>query len=92
MAQGLQILQGDDAFNITKSDTLDIISDANNTKGHKHCLVHNRDAGGEVKVTTINGTDITVYIAQGDVFPLEVKRIWSTGTIPTNLVAIVGKV
>lgn len=91
MAQSTQLLQGDDAFVITKSDSVDISGDANNTKGYKHCLVHNLDAGGNVKVTTINGTDITVYIAQGDVFPLEVRRIWSTGTAPINLVAIVGK-
>lgn len=90
-AQSLQLLQGDDAFVITKSDANDITSDANNTKGYTSCFVHNRDASGDIKVRTLNGVDITVYIPQGQVFPLAVKRIWSTGTTPTNLVAIVGK-
>ena len=90
-AQSLNVIQGHDGFVITKSDSLDIVSDGNNTHGYTFCLVHNLDAGGNVKVTTVNGTDLTVYIAQGDIFPLAVKRVWSSGTTPTNLVAIVGK-
>lgn len=89
--QSLNVLQGHDGFPITRSDSTDIVADPGNTRLYKHCLVHNRGAGGDVKVTTVQGTDLTVYIAQGDIFPLAVKRVWLTGTTPTTLVGIVGK-
>lgn len=92
--QSFPSLQADDAFNITVSDTVNISGDANNTKGYKFCFVHNKGVGGLVKVTTVNGTDITVYINQGATCELAVSRVWSTGTdsgITTTLVAFVGK-
>ncbi len=80
-----------DGFAITRSDTVDVVGDSANTKLYKSVLVHNRSAGGDVKVTTVDGTDLTVFIAQGDVFPLAVRRVWLTGTTPTALVGLIHK-
>lgn len=47
-------------------------------------------SGGSVKVTTAQGTDVTFAGLQpGAVIPVQVIRVWSTGTSPTtNLVRI----
>ena len=45
-------------------------------------------ASGAVKLTTVNGTDLVVYIAAGTVFPIRAQRIWSTGTAATGIVAL----
>lgn len=50
-------------------------------------------AGGDVKVTTAQGTDVTfVGLQAGQVIPVQVRRVWSTGTTVTtpntNLLAI----
>lgn len=85
-------LQASDAFSITKSDTDDIVDDPNNSANlYKFCYVHVVGASGDVKVTTVDGTDVTVYGTQGSVIPLLVRRVWSTGTTAGNLVAFVGR-
>ena len=44
---------------------------------------------GAVKVTTAQGSDITFNsIPGGTVLPLQVIRVWSTGTVATNIVRI----
>lgn len=51
MSQALfPALQGSEGFDITPSDTLDVFSDPNNKVGVRHIYVHNRSAGGEVRV------------------------------------------
>jgi hypothetical protein len=50
-------------------------------------------AAGNVKVTTAQGTDVTfVGLQAGQVIPVQVRRVWSTGTTVTtpntNLLAI----
>lgn len=47
-------------------------------------------AGGSVKVTTADGTDITFTgLNAGSVIPVQVIRVWSTGTTTTSgIVAI----
>jgi hypothetical protein len=50
-------------------------------------------APGSVKVTTAWGTDVTFAgLAAGQVIPVQVRRVWSTGTTVatpnTNLLAI----
>lgn len=84
---------GEDAFPITKSDTLDLVQDPGNSGavGAKYplCVVYT-GSGGDIKVTTARGTVVTFAGTQpGDRLPLAVKRIWSTGTVATNMVAIV---
>lgn len=45
--------------------------------------------GGAVKVTTAQGSDVTFSgVAAGTVIPVQVLRVWSTGTTATNMVAV----
>jgi hypothetical protein len=43
-------------------------------------------ASGSVKITTVDGSVMTVYLAQGLIKPIEVTRVWSTGTTATGIV------
>lgn len=44
---------------------------------------------GAVKVTTAQGTDVTFLgVPAGFVIPVQVRRVWSTGTTATNLIRI----
>lgn len=44
---------------------------------------------GNVKVTTAQGTAVTFNgLPAGAVIPVQVLRVWSTGTTATNMVAI----
>jgi hypothetical protein len=46
-------------------------------------------SGGNVKVTTAQGDDVTfVGVLSGSVVPVQVIRVWSTGTSATNLLRI----
>ncbi len=45
---------------------------------------------GALKVTTVGGQEVTIpsgALAAGIIHPLQVKRIWSTGTGAANIVA-----
>lgn len=45
--------------------------------------------GGNVRVTTFNGDDVTfVGVLAGAVLPVQVVRVWTTGTTATNMLAI----
>ena len=43
---------------------------------------------GSVRVTTLGGDTVTVFVAAGGVFPLRASRIWATGTTATGIVAL----
>ena len=44
---------------------------------------------GAVKVTTAPGTDVTFTgVPPGFVIPVQVRRVWSTGTTASNIVRI----
>jgi hypothetical protein len=44
---------------------------------------------GNCKVTTVRGDTVTFNgLSQGDFIPVKVKRIWSTGTTTTNMIAL----
>lgn len=45
--------------------------------------------GGNVRVTTVNGTDIVIPVTSGFLLPLSVTRVWSTNTTASNIVALV---
>lgn len=83
----------EDAFAITPSDTLDIVSDAGNVDGYTHCYVMNVAAGATVRVMpagSITATPVTVYIPQGGVCPLAVRRVYNTTpTPPAGLIGLV---
>ena len=44
---------------------------------------------GDVKVTMAGGEDVTFTgLSAGSVYPIRVKRVWSTGTTATNLLVL----
>jgi len=40
---------------------------------------------GNVKITTIAGTDVTIAILAGETRDIAIKRVWDTGTTATGL-------
>lgn len=43
---------------------------------------------GTLRVTTVEGTTATIFVAAGIAFPIRVTRIWNTDTTATNIVAL----
>jgi hypothetical protein len=43
---------------------------------------------GTVRVTTLDGDTVDVYVAAGVAFPLRVTRVWATGTNATGIRAL----
>lgn len=44
---------------------------------------------GNCKVTTVRGNAVTFNgLSEGDILPVKVRRVWSTGTTATNLIAL----
>lgn len=43
---------------------------------------------GTVRVTTVQGTTATVFVAAGVTFPIRAARVWATDTTATNIVAL----
>jgi hypothetical protein len=90
-------LQASDAFIITPSDTGDITGDAGNVNDYPFIYVHCSGNAGLVYVSPVDAPDLTttydvpLYLAQGATAPLQVKKVWSTGTTATGLTALVGK-
>jgi hypothetical protein len=68
-----------DAAAVTPSDTVDLTTPAVVYVG----------VSGSVQVTTAQGTTVTFAgVPAGFVIPLQVRRVWSTGTTASSLVAI----
>lgn len=90
----LPSLQSSYGFAITPSDSADISADAGNVHGFKFCYVQIVSASGNVKVDTSEGDTITLYGVQGDVLggnmPVQVRRVYATGTAVTSLVGVNG--
>lgn len=89
-------LQATNGFAITASDTVDIKSDAGNTEGVSAVYLHNVAAGATCRVLpagqTGTVTPITIYLSQGQVFPLAVKRVYATSPVPpSGLIGLYGK-
>lgn len=76
MAKGSDPASG--AYAVTASDTVDF------TLPGKVCRGLNVATSGTYKVTTNQGEDVSVYIAAGIAFPLNVVRVWSTGSDATS--------
>jgi hypothetical protein len=95
--QAKQSLQATDAFPITPSDSGDITGDAGNVNDYPIVYVHCTGTAGLVYVTPADAPDLTttydvpIYLALGQVSPLVVKKVWSTNTTATGLVALVGR-
>lgn len=67
------------AFAITTSDTADFAN-------HPRAIYVGTT--GDIKVTTILGDTVTFSSVAVGVLPVQVKRVWSTGTTASNLVGL----
>ena len=65
--------------NISPNDTADL---ANVSRAL------NVASSGSVRVTTVEGSEATVYIVAGNAFPVRVSRVWATGTTATGIVVM----
>lgn len=90
----LPSLQSSYGFAITPSNSADISADAGNTHGFLWCYVHIAGTSGAVKVDTSEGDTVTLYGVQGTVLggsmPVQVRRVYSTGTAATSLIGVNG--
>lgn len=68
-----------DAEAVTPSNTVNLVTPAVIYVG----------TGGNVKVTTAQGSDVTfANVPSGSVIPVQVLRVWATGTTASNLVRV----
>lgn len=43
---------------------------------------------GDIKVTTVEGTDLTLTMPAGSQYPCRIKRLWSSSTTATSVTGI----
>lgn len=48
----------------------------------------NVGVSGNVHVTLLDNTEVTLFLQSGGVFPLRVKRVWAAGTTAGALVGL----
>jgi hypothetical protein len=84
-----QKLQGRSAAAVTPSNTTNIPSvSTENGSGNNGCVLY-VGGGGNLKVLTVGGDEVTfVNIQDGSFIPIQVLRVYATGTTATNIVAI----
>ena len=81
-----QKLQVGRAAAVTPSDTVDV---AAVTGGSNNGCVLYVGGAGNVKVLTVGGDEVTFTgIQAGTFMPVQVLRVYSTGTTATNIVAL----
>jgi len=71
----------EDAVAVTQSDN------TNDPKGPFAALQCTGTAG-LAKVTTKQGTAVSIYLPQGVIVPIAVRRVWSTGTAATSIIGL----
>jgi len=92
-------LQANHAFIPVPSDTVNVISDENNTKEFSFCFIHNPDSAAAITVRVLpagapddDDFAVTIAIPACGTSPLAVKRIYAT--TPTvaegDVIAFVG--
>ena len=64
---------------VTPSDTADLLQASR---------ALNVAASGTVRITTVQGSTATVFVAAGIAFPVRAARVWATGTTATGIVAM----
>jgi|TARA_B100000900_G_C20104121_1_gene523193 hypothetical protein len=84
-----QKLQAERAAAVTPSDTATIpsVSTADGT-GNNGCVLY-VGVAGDVKVQTVGGDDVVFTgILAGSFIPVQVLKVFATGTTATNIVAL----
>tara|TARA_R110000850_G_scaffold79746_1_gene171774 strand:- start:150 stop:428 length:279 start_codon:yes stop_codon:yes gene_type:complete len=75
-----------DGFDITPSDTDDLIHNGTQTDAAAVTI----GGSGDIKVTTVRGTTLTfTNRPAGTDLPYKVRRVWATGTTATGLIGAV---
>jgi hypothetical protein len=84
-----QKLQAYRAASVTPSNSADIPSvSTQDGSGNNGCVLY-IGGNGNLRVTTAGGDDITfVAVQAGSFLPVQVVRVWATGTSATNIVAL----
>ena len=81
-----QKLQAGRAAAVTPSNTVNVPSITGGT--NNGCVLY-VGSGGNLKVTTIGGDDVVFSNIQDGVFiPVQVLRVWATGTTASGIVAL----
>ena len=82
-------LQAGRAAAVTPSDTVDIPSvSSQDGRGNNGCVLY-VGTGGSVRVLTVGGDDVTfVGINAGQFIPVQVTRVFATGTSASTIVAL----
>lgn len=85
----VQKLQAGRAAAVTPSDTVNIPSvSTQDGSGNNGCVLY-VGTGGTLKVTTIGGDEVTFTgIVSGTFVPVQVLRVWVTGTSASNIIAL----
>ena len=80
-------LQGMRAAAVTPSNTVNIPS-ISGPQAARPCVLY-VGTGGNLKVITEGGDEVTfVNVQDGTFFPVNVLRVFATGTTATNIIAI----
>jgi hypothetical protein len=84
-----QKLQAYRAATVTPSNSADIPSvSTQDGSGNIGCVLYIGGAGN-IRVTTAGGDDVTFNgVLAGTFFPVQVVKVWSTGTTATNIIAL----
>jgi hypothetical protein len=81
-----QKLQANRAVAVTPSNTANI---SDSTEAAKSGVVLYIGTGGDLKVLTSGGDEVTfINIQDGSFLPVQVLRVFTTGTTATNIVAL----
>lgn len=84
-----QKLQAYRAAAVTPSDSVDVPSvSTQDGSGNNGCVLY-IGGDGDLKVTTSGGDTVTfVGLTAGSFVPVQVVRVWATGTNATDIVAL----
>jgi len=84
-----QKLQAYRAAAVVTSDTVNISSiSAQDGKGNNGCVLY-VGVAGNVKVLTVGGDEVTFTgVLAGSFIPVQVLRVFATGTTATNILAL----
>ncbi len=83
-----QKLQASTALEVVPSDTVNIPNPATADAPNNGCVLY-VGVTGDVKVTTAGGNDVTFTgVVAGSFIPVQVLKVFATGTTATNIVAL----
>ena len=82
-----QKLQAGQAATVTASDTVGIPLPGGAGEKNNGCVLY-VGVAGNLRVTTSAGNDVTFVGVQVGFFPVNVIKVWATGTTATDIVAL----